>query len=148
MKTRLPPLLSVLLPAFLLFTGCASSADGVRGPAYTLQSSKPLELALPFPPDDPVGLLPGNFSISDRITDLDRRAVLQRFGRPAERLTPDLWIYWGFHAPREAAGNGGHDTLVVSFVRGRVNAMKLVPGDVLRAHLAGAWRPGSALAGK
>ena len=145
MKKHLPLLLSAGLLALGL-AGCASSAGGPSRSAHTLETGQGRDLLPPYPTDERTGAMPAYLNSVESVSHLDKRDVLQRFGRPAERLTPDLWIYWRFYAPEDAAENGGHDTLVVTFARGRVDGMKLVRGDILRARLAGTWAPPAELA--
>ena len=63
-------------------------------------------------------------------------AVQKALGRPAAMLRPDLWVYLDFTTTNPDAANPDFDTLVVGFTNGRVTAVKLTDGHVVRQLLA------------
>lgn len=145
MKKRFLLLVSAVFLGWQL-AGCTASTGGSAARSHVLETGQTRSLLPPYPTDGQDGPLPLNLTVSGPVADLDKRDVLQQLGRPVERLTPDLWIYWRYYSAEDAAETGGYDTLVVAFSRGRVSRMRLVKGDDLRAHLAGEWRPFSVAA--
>jgi len=62
--------------------------------------------------------------------------VRQALGLPSAMLGSDLWIYWNFAEPNRNAANPEFDTLVIAFTDGRVTAVKITDGRVVRQLLA------------
>ncbi len=135
------------LPFALLFAaalagglaGCATASLEPAPPpeaSHVLEPKAPLAVSLPLPEADDASPALANRTVSTPIVGLEESEVLQALGRPAERLTPEIWIYWQYYPPEKAVETGGNDTLVVTFARGRVSGMKLVASDVLKKHLA------------
>lgn len=114
------------------FAGCSSTATG-RAP-HILETRVPFVVDLPEGIPQPVGLY--DFQLQLSAVGLTAPEVRQILGHPAERVGDDLWIYWRYYSPEKAAREtNGYDTLVVAFRRGKVDRMKLVSGDDLRARL-------------
>jgi hypothetical protein len=63
-------------------------------------------------------------------------AVLAVLGLPSAMLRRDLWIYQNFAHPNPNAANPEFDTLVVAFTDGRVTAVKITDGRIIRQLLA------------
>jgi hypothetical protein len=53
-------------------------------------------------------------------------AVMRVLGSPALEISPDTWVYHNYHADLDLANDQGCDTMVISFVQGKVVNMKLV----------------------
>ncbi len=106
------------------------------------QARIPVTLAFPLLTEDsPFGGEVHDWRSVAAIRGLTETQVLHLLGRPAERVSPTLWVYWRYYSPEEAAENGGYDTLLVAFKGDRVQAMKLVDGATLRAQLQHGIRP-------
>ena len=58
--------------------------------------------------------------------------VRKTLGAPAATLGKDLWIYFEFSKPNPNVANPAFDTLVVAFTDGRVTAVKITDGRVVR----------------
>ena len=64
-------------------------------------------------------------------------ATVQKvLGAPSAVLGPDLWVYADFTKSNPNAANPEFDTLVVAFTNGRVTAVKITDGRVVRQMLA------------
>ena len=63
-------------------------------------------------------------------------AVQKALGVPSAMLGKDLWVYFDFSKPNPNAANPEFDTLVVAFTDGRVTAVKITDGRVVRQLLA------------
>jgi hypothetical protein len=118
--------------------GCASSGSLPLVSDHTLHLDRSPDPGPAFPVDDGTAAVLSQLRVAAPVEALDKDGVLQMFGRPAQRLTPNLWVYWRYCSPEQAEQNGGHDTLVVAFAPDeQVAGMKLVDGDLLRKHLDG-----------
>lgn len=62
--------------------------------------------------------------------------VKKTLGAPTAVLGQDVWVYLNFSKPNPNAGNPAFDTLVVAFTDGRVTAVKITDGRVVRQLLA------------
>ena len=64
-------------------------------------------------------------------------AIVQKvLGRPSAVLGKEVWVYFDFSRPNPNAANPEFDTLVVGFTEGRVTAVKITDGRVVRQLLA------------
>ena len=64
-------------------------------------------------------------------------ATVQKvLGRPSAVLGKETWVYFDFTKSNPNAGNPEFDTLVVGFTEGRVTAVKITDGRVVRQLLA------------
>ncbi len=64
-------------------------------------------------------------------------ATVQKvLGRPSAVLGKEVWVYFDFAKPNMNAANPEFDTLVVGFTEGRVTAVKITDGRVVRQLLA------------
>lgn len=63
-------------------------------------------------------------------------AVQKALGAPSALLGQDVWVYWNFSAPNPNSVNPAFDTLVVGFTDGRVTAVKITDGRVVRQLVA------------
>jgi hypothetical protein len=119
----------LLLCCTALLAGCASGHNPVA--THVLQPNPRPEIELP------VNLATGDYdpTLEHGVAGLSETEALRMLGRPTERLTPELWIYWKYYSPEQARDSGGCDTLVVAFARGKVIGMKLVSAADLRARL-------------
>ena len=64
-------------------------------------------------------------------------ATVQKvLGAPSAMLGKEVWVYLDFSKPNPNAANPEFDTLVVGFTEGRVTAVKITDGRVVRQLLA------------
>jgi len=47
-------------------------------------------------------------------------------GKRCQQLSPDVWVYSGYHADLDLANEQGCDTLIITFAHGQVASMRLV----------------------
>ena len=52
--------------------------------------------------------------------------VLRLMSSPQRKLTPDVWVYQNHHVASAAADARGCDTLVLTFVDGKLSELKIV----------------------
>ncbi|MBI5692197.1 MAG: hypothetical protein HZC55_19110 [Verrucomicrobia bacterium] len=57
--------------------------------------------------------------------------VSRALGEPAVKLDNDVWVYRGFHGGAEQSRHDNCDTLMVTFVDGRVSDLRLVNNRAL-----------------
>ena len=62
--------------------------------------------------------------------------VQKTLGRPSAVLGKEVWVYLDFAKLNPNAANPSFDTLVVGFTDGRVSAVKITDGRVVRQLLA------------
>ena len=62
--------------------------------------------------------------------------VQKVLGRPSAVLGKEVWVYFDFATSNPNAANPEFDTLVVGFTEGRVTAVKIPDGRVVRQLLA------------
>ena len=62
-----------------------------------------------------------------------RAEVTSSMGHPFRELSPDVWLYSGYHANLDRANEQGCNTLVITFAQDRVVNLKLVNRDATRA---------------
>ena len=65
-----------------------------------------------------------------------RETVRKKLGAPSAILGTDAWVYLNFTTSNPNAANPAYDTLVVAFTDGRVSAVKITDGRVVRQLLA------------
>jgi hypothetical protein len=128
----------VLLCCAAFLAGCASGHDPVA--THVLQPKAPYTIELPFR----LAATESDPAFEQAVVGSSEPEVLQILGRPSERLTPDLWIYWKYYSPERARDSGGRDTVVVAFAHGKVIGMKLVTTADLQARLERRRAPGDA----
>lgn len=63
------------------------------------------------------------------------QAVHDALGQPAATLAPNVWVYWDFKA-KDTPRAGKADTLLVVFSENRVQRLRLVDSQLVRAILA------------
>lgn len=122
MKSSLPPVVAGLVLLFL--AGCASTDSG------PIALGRPVHLDLPL--EEPVG----GWNLQVRCGD-SRDAVLTACGRPDATVGADVWIYRNCQSFGKLPAGLKYDTLLVAFAGHRVNRLKLVNGEDLRAYLGG-----------
>lgn len=64
--------------------------------------------------------------------DSSPEVVQKTLGLPSAVLGKEVWVYLDFSKPNPNAANPAFDTLVVAFTEGRVSAVKLTDGRVVR----------------
>jgi hypothetical protein len=65
-----------------------------------------------------------------------RALIASKIGLPADRLSPDIWVYWNFQTTDETVNRRGYDTLLVTFVEDRAVGFKLVSAEPVKRRLA------------
>jgi hypothetical protein len=63
-------------------------------------------------------------------------AVKKSLGAPSAVLGQDVWVYLNFAKANPNAANPAFDTLVIAFTDGKVTAVKITDGRVVRQLLA------------
>lgn len=56
----------------------------------------------------------------------NRGTVSRVMGSPYRELSPDVWVYHGYHADLDLANEQGCGTLIITFAQGKVADLKLV----------------------
>jgi hypothetical protein len=62
--------------------------------------------------------------------------VRKALGAPAAMLGKDLWVYYEFSKPNPNVANPEFDALAIAFTDGRVTAVKITDGRVVRQLIA------------
>lgn len=133
----------LILACFLpvLLASCTSQLSH-RPASETLVVDVPHVFDLPLAGDDPIRYALAHQTFTSPVKGLSSEGVLQRLGAPSQRLNANLWIYWRYLTPEQAADDhAGCDTLVVAFSKEKVTGMKLVKTGDLQTALASGQFP-------
>ena len=107
-----------------LLAGCVNQREGPQ--VVTVRS--PGSLPVPF------GEPRGGWNL--KVTRGDTRETVEQLcGRPNFAFADDVWIYWRAQSPGDTPATE-YDTLVVVFVDGCVDHMRLVDGNAVRSRIA------------
>lgn len=74
--------------------------------------------------------------VLDLVPGSSPAAVQKKLGAPTAMLRSDLWVYADFAKSNPNAANPEFDTLVIAFTDGKVTAVKITDGRVVRQLLA------------